>query len=171
MNENIPELVRVEAGIDGRSIVRMVEPRTTLASFLRDELGVTSVHLGCEQGICGACTVVYEGSCARSCLLLAAQADGAAIETIEGATETGRIADLQAAFVAFAALQCGFCTPGLILTADEILSRNPNLDRESIREALSGNVCRCTGYHAIIDAVEAVRDQRQSTRVAGETDS
>lgn len=157
--------IRIEATINGRVMVRHVPARMSLASFLREEIGTTSVHLGCEQGICGACTVVYDGVCARSCLMLAPQADGAVIETVEGASAPGRLADLQAAFVEHAALQCGFCTPGMLLSADEILARRPGLDRRALREALSGNICRCTGYESIIDAVEAVgRARLQAAR-------
>jgi carbon-monoxide dehydrogenase small subunit len=153
-------LIPVNATINGQRVARLVEPRLPLAQFLREEIGTTGVHLGCEHGVCGACTVVYNGSCVRSCLMLAVQADGAEIETVEGATQTGRIADLQDEFVQKGALQCGFCTPGMLLTAAELLETHIALDRATIREEMSGNICRCTGYQSIIDAVEAVAETR-----------
>jgi aerobic carbon-monoxide dehydrogenase small subunit len=158
--DSAQERVSITAVINGRSITRTVPPRTSLALFLREEIGATSVHLGCEHGVCGACTVLYDGICARSCLLLAPQADGATIETLEGVSETPLVAELQQEFVERAALQCGFCTPGMLLTAAELLERTPSPDREAIRDGLSGNICRCTGYQSIVDAVEAVAASR-----------
>ena len=143
------------------------EARRSLAGVLREDAGATSVHLGCEHGVCGACTVVLDGRCVRSCLVLAVQADGCTVETLEGATASGRIADLQEAFIRYAALQCGFCTPGMLLSAAELLEDQPGPDRQHIRAALSGNICRCTGYQSIVDAVETVATQR--TRTSGST--
>ena len=159
---NVEELVWVKARVNGQQVTRPVSPRTSLALFLREELGATSVHLGCEHGVCGACTVVYDGVTARSCLLLAAQADGAEIETLEGASTSGRLADLAAEFVARAALQCGFCTPGMLLTSAELIDRKAAADRATIRNTLSGNICRCTGYQSIVDAVEAVASRSKA---------
>jgi carbon-monoxide dehydrogenase small subunit len=133
----------------------MVSPRTHLADFVREELGLTGTHIGCEHGVCGACTIRLDGDIVRGCLVLAVQAEGGQVETIEGVSDTGEIADLQAAFHQRNALQCGYCTPGMLLAAQELLQREPDPSREAIREYLSGNYCRCTGYHAIVDAVEA----------------
>ena len=152
----IPNLVPITCTINGETVSLSVSPRETLADMLRDRLGLTATHLGCEHGACGACTIVYDGRTARACLLLAAQADGAVIETLEGASASGRIAALQRAFHDRGALQCGFCTPGLLLAVAEILAEHPAPSRDEIRAALSGNLCRCTGYQAIVDAIEAV---------------
>jgi carbon-monoxide dehydrogenase small subunit len=143
--------------LNGRETRARVPVRKSLVDWLREDQGLTGSHVGCEHGVCGACSVVLDGAVVRGCLTLAVQADGARIETIEGATESGRLARLQEAFYERAALQCGFCTPGMLLVAAELLARNPNPRREEIREALSGNLCRCTGYHAIVDAVEAAK--------------
>jgi carbon-monoxide dehydrogenase small subunit len=132
-----------------------VPVRKSLVDWLREDQGLTGSHVGCEHGVCGACSVVLDGAVVRGCLTLAVQADGARVETIEGATESGRLTRLQEAFYQRAALQCGFCTPGMLLVAAELLERNPRPSRGEIRDALSGNLCRCTGYHAIVDAVEA----------------
>lgn len=150
--------------VNGIPITRSVAPRTTLVDFLRHDLGLTGSHVGCEHGICGACTVRLDGSTVRGCLTLAVQADGATVETIEGVTESGEVAALQEAFRQGNAVQCGFCTPGVILTAAELLARDPDPDRETIRRWLSGNYCRCTGYHAIVDAVEAAAAATGETR-------
>ena len=155
------ETIKVNFVLNGRRASHLVQARTSLASMLREAAGATSVHLGCEHGICGACTILLDGVSSRSCLLLAVQASGTHIETLEGASASGRISDLQQAFVERAALQCGFCTPGMLLTADEFIMNNPDADREAIRAALSGNLCRCTGYQAIVDAVEQVGQQRR----------
>jgi len=141
--------------VNGEPMTRAVEPRLSLADFLRSE-GLTGTHVGCEHGVCGACTVRLDGSTARGCLTLAVQCDGLNVETIEGATESGRINDLQEAFIENASLQCGFCTPGMLLTAEEMLCDNPQPSRDKIRDHLSGNYCRCTGYQAIVDAIEQV---------------
>ncbi len=144
--------------VNGEVVTRHIEARTNLVDFLRNELGLTGSHVGCEHGVCGACTVRVDGAIVRGCLMVAAQADGADVWTIEGLSESGEIAALQDAFVSRNALQCGFCTPGMLLTAAELLERRPDADRVEIREFLSGNYCRCTGYQAIVDAVELARE-------------
>ena len=142
--------------VNGERVRRRVEARVHLADFLRNELGLTGTHLGCEHGICGACTVRVDGEIVRGCLMLAVQADGARVETIEGLSDAGVVGELQRAFHERNALQCGFCTPGMLLAAAEIVERRPTASREDIRRHLSGNYCRCTGYQAIVDAVETV---------------
>jgi aerobic-type carbon monoxide dehydrogenase small subunit (CoxS/CutS family) len=160
--EREPE-AELNAVINRQSIARRVSFRQSLADFLRGELGHTGVHVGCEQGVCGACTVVMNGAITRSCLVLAVQADGAIIETIEDATLTGRVRHLQDAFFERGASQCGFCTAGMILTAADLLVREPAPSRERIRTHLAGNYCRCTGYESIIDAVDAAAKNCAST--------
>jgi carbon-monoxide dehydrogenase small subunit len=128
--------------------------RTTLADALREGARLTGTHIGCEHGVCGACTVRVNGDIVRSCLLLAVQAHNATVETIEGVSDSGEIADLQSAFRERNALQCGFCTPGMLMAAQDLLKQSRQPDREQIREHLSGNYCRCTGYQAIVDAIE-----------------
>jgi carbon-monoxide dehydrogenase small subunit len=140
--------------VNGERVEAQILPRLNLADFLREHLKLTGTHVGCEHGVCGACTVRVGGEIVRSCLMLAVQANGAAVETIEGLSDSGEIADLQAAFRERNALQCGFCTPGMLMAAQDLLRHNRNPAREEIREHLSGNYCRCTGYQAIIDAVE-----------------
>jgi len=140
--------------VNGTVVHYRVQARMSLADFLRNQLELTGTHVGCEHGVCGACTVRMNGDTVRACLLLAVQADGAEIETIEGLTASGEAARLQQAFHERNALQCGFCTPGMLMSACELLKRNPQPDRGQIREYLSGNFCRCTGYHAIVDAIE-----------------
>jgi carbon-monoxide dehydrogenase small subunit len=146
--------------VNGERIDAQVLPRLNLADFLREHLKLTGTHVGCEHGVCGACTVRVNGDIVRSCLMLAAQAHGASIETIEGLSDSGEIADLQAAFRDRNALQCGFCTPGMLVAAQDLLIHESEPDRERIREHLSGNYCRCTGYQAIVDAVEATARMR-----------
>lgn len=146
--------------VNREHVTARVPTRIHLADFLREHLGLTGTHLGCEHGVCGACTVRLDGKLARACLVLAAQADGLAVETIEGLSDSGEAADLQAAFVARNALQCGYCTPAMILTAQDLLLSEPRPSREAIREHLSGNYCRCTGYQSIVDAVEDVAKAR-----------
>jgi carbon-monoxide dehydrogenase small subunit len=146
--------------VNGEHISERVEARKTLVDFLRDDLGLTGSHVGCEHGVCGACTVRVNGEIVRGCLMLAVQCDGAKVETIEGLSDSGEVADLQLAFEQRNALQCGFCTPGMITAAQELLAKGGVPSRDEIREHISGNYCRCTGYHAIIDAVEAVAQQR-----------
>jgi carbon-monoxide dehydrogenase small subunit len=142
--------------VNGTGVTRQVEPRTNLVDFLRGELGLTGTHIGCEHGVCGACTVFMDGATVRGCLVLAVQASGRDVLTIEGLSEPGyRITKaLQEAFCLRNALQCGFCTAGILVTATELLTQDPAPSRETIREAISGHYCRCTGYHAIVDAVE-----------------
>lgn len=155
-----PHLVDIRLTVNGEPVNERVEARKTLVDFLRDDLGLTGSHVGCEHGVCGACTVRVDGVVVRGCLMLAAQCDGARVETIEGISDTGEIADLQEAFEKRNALQCGYCTPGMLLTAQELLARGGVPDRSAIREHLAGNYCRCTGYHAIVDAVESVAETR-----------
>jgi carbon-monoxide dehydrogenase small subunit len=150
--------------VNGETVREAVEPRKSLVDFLRDDLSLTGSHVGCEHGVCGACTVRVDGTVVRGCLMLAVQCDGARVETIEGVSDAGEIADLQDAFERRNALQCGFCTPGMLLTAQELLARGGVPNREQIREHISGNYCRCTGYHAIVDAVEAVARARTGGR-------
>jgi aerobic carbon-monoxide dehydrogenase small subunit len=150
--------------VNGETVVDTVEARKTLVDFLREDLALTGSHVGCEHGVCGACTVRVDGVIVRGCLMLAAQCDGARIETIEGVSDAGEIADLQAAFERRNALQCGYCTPGMLLTAQELLRNGGVPSREKIREQISGNYCRCTGYHAIVDAIEAVAQARAGGR-------
>ena len=148
--------------VNGEAVAESVEPRTTLVDFLRETLGLTGSHVGCEHGVCGACTVRLDGEIVRGCLTLAVQCDGARIETIEGVSDSGDIADLQDAFRKRNALQCGFCTPAMLLAAQELLARGGVPNRDMIREYISGNYCRCTGYQAIVDAVESVAEERAS---------
>lgn len=156
--------VEIALTVNGERLARRVEARSHLVDFLRQDIGLMGTHTGCEHGSCGACTVRVNGQIARGCLVLAASLDGAVVETIEGITETGEIRDLQDAFIARNACQCGYCTPGMLMTAADLLRtaqdtrRAPS--RDEIREHLSGNYCRCTGYQAIIDAVELVAKVR-----------
>jgi carbon-monoxide dehydrogenase small subunit len=150
--------------VNGEPVAERVEARKTLVDFLRDDLVLTGSHVGCEHGVCGACTVRVNGEIVRGCLMLAVQCEGGTIETIEGVSDSGEIADLQENFRNRNALQCGFCTPGMLLTAQELLTRGGVPSRDDIREHLSGNYCRCTGYHAIVDAVEATAQQRATKR-------
>jgi carbon-monoxide dehydrogenase small subunit len=140
--------------VNGERVQAQVLPRLNLADFLREHLKLTGTHVGCEHGVCGACTVRVNGEIVRSCLMLAVQTHGAAVETIEGLSDSGEIADLQAAFRDRNALQCGFCTPAMLMAAQDLLKQHTDPNREQIREHLSGNYCRCTGYQAIVDAVE-----------------
>jgi carbon-monoxide dehydrogenase small subunit len=142
--------------VNGEDVHERVEARKTLVDFLRDDLGLTGSHIGCEHGVCGACTVVLDGAVVRGCLVLAVQCDGAQVDTIEGLSDSGAIADLQDAFQRRNALQCGFCTPGMLIGAQDLLTRGRIPSREIIRDHLSGNYCRCTGYHAIVDAIESI---------------
>jgi len=154
----------IELRVNGEGVRMRVEARKTLVDFLRDDLGLTGSHIGCEHGVCGACTVLLDGEVVRGCLLLAVQCDGAAVETIEGLSDSGALADLQDAFQRRNALQCGFCTPGMLIGAQELLSRGGAPSRAMIREHLSGNYCRCTGYQAIVDAIESIAKSRARTR-------
>lgn len=144
--------------VNGKRLELEVEARTTLADCLRNELGLTGTHLGCEHGICGACTVIVDGGAVRACLMLAVQAEGASVQTVESLADGAALGPLQAAFRKHHALQCGFCTPGMLMTAHALLTNEPQADEHRIREVLSGNLCRCTGYIGIVAAVMEVRD-------------
>jgi len=153
--------INISLTVNGERVQGRVDARKTLVDYLRDDLSLTGSHVGCEHGVCGACTVRVDGEIVRGCLMLAAQCDGAKVETIEGLSDSGEVADLQAAFEQRNALQCGFCTPGMLAAAQDLLKRAKKVpSRDEIREHLSGNYCRCTGYHAIVDAVEAVAQGR-----------
>ncbi|HEU0084637.1 MAG TPA: (2Fe-2S)-binding protein [Bradyrhizobium sp.] len=152
--------MHISLDVNGERVEAEVLPRQNLADFLREQLALTGTHVGCEHGVCGACTVRVDGDIVRSCLMLAVQAHNASVETIEGLSDSGEIADLQSAFRDRNALQCGFCTPGMLMAAQDLLRLEPSPDRDRIREHLSGNYCRCTGYHAIIDAIEATAKAR-----------
>jgi carbon-monoxide dehydrogenase small subunit len=157
MNERFHEIA---LQINGENVSERVDARTTLVDFLRERLALTGSHVGCEHGVCGACSVRVNGAVVRGCLMLAVQCNGMQVTTIEGVGRTDEIADLQRAFIERNALQCGYCTPGMLLTAQELLNARGVPSREAIRAYLSGNYCRCTGYQAIIDAVEAVAHAR-----------
>ena len=146
--------VSVSLVVNGAPVTASVEPRLTLADFLRNELNLTGTHLGCEHGVCGACTVLLDGASVRACLLLAAQLNGRFVTTVEGLSPPLGLSILQQCFRTHHALQCGFCTPGLLVTAHELLQENPRPSRAQIRDAISGNLCRCTGYIPIVDAIE-----------------
>lgn len=159
----------VRLSVNGSPEVGQVEPRATLAELLRDELGLTGTHLGCEQGACGACTVIVDGAAVRSCLIFAVQTDGCEVITVEGLGRDG-MRPLQQAFWDAQALQCGFCTPGLLMTAVVALQDEPTMDRARLRERLSGNLCRCTGYQTIIDAVAAAGQRMHDADSGPESD-
>ena len=148
--------------VNGERVDTHVLPRTNLADFLREQLKLTGTHVGCEHGVCGACTIRVNGEIVRSCLMLAIQAHDAQVETIEGLSDSGEISDLQAAFRERNALQCGYCTPAMLITAQDLLRNDAEPSRDAIREHLSGNYCRCTGYQAIVDAVEATAKARKN---------
>jgi len=157
-----PELRRVRVTVNGTAHERAVEPRLTLADFLREELRLTGTHLGCEHGVCGACTVLVDGQTARSCLMLAVQANGKDVRTVEGLAPVGELNALQAAFWDKHGLQCGYCTPGVLMTLTELLGANPAPSEADIRDALSGHLCRCTGYQNIVAAaLEAASRMRK----------
>jgi carbon-monoxide dehydrogenase small subunit len=156
--------VPINLTVNGEAVEAHVAPRMHLADFLRDTLGLTGTHIGCEHGVCGACTLRLDGAIVRGCLVLAVQADGRTVETIEGLSDSGEIADLQAAFRDRNALQCGYCTPGMLIAAQDLLRAEAAPSREAIREHLSGNYCRCTGYQAIVDAVDATARARAGAK-------
>ncbi len=155
---------RIALRVNGRELVGEAEPRVTLADFLRDELGLTGTHLGCEHGVCGACTILLDGRSVRSCLLLAVQAEGHELTTVEGLErEDGSLHPVQEAFSEAHGLQCGFCTPGFLLSVVELLGRHPDPDEALIRTWLSGNLCRCTGYQNIVEAVKLAAARLRGT--------
>ena len=145
----------VVLNVNGTSRTISVEPRKTLADAIREDLGLTGTHLGCEHGVCGACTILFDGEVVRSCLLFAVQAEGAEITTIEGIGDGDALHPMQRAFSEYHGLQCGFCTPGMILAGIDVLSRNPDPSRQEIREEMGGNICRCTGYQKIVESIQA----------------
>lgn len=151
-------MVELSATVNGELTEARVDPRTLLSDFLRNHLGLTGTHVGCEHGYCGACTVLVDGASVRSCLTLAVQADGRSVDTVESLASNGELHPIQQAFKDCHGLQCGFCTPGLLMSVAEFAATNSGCGRDEIREHLSGNVCRCTGYHHIVDAVEAALD-------------
>ncbi len=162
-------LITVNLKVNGTDVTKSVEPRTHLVDFLRNELSLTGSHAGCEHGVCGACTVLVDGEIVRGCLTLACQLEGAHVQTVEGLTESGAIADLQTAFHQRNSLQCGYCTPGMLVCASALMDEHPQASREEIREYLSGNYCRCTGYEAIVDAIESTMKNRAAGKaLAGE---
>ena len=156
--------------VNGADVTKAVEPRTHLIDFLRNDLGLTGSHIGCEHGVCGACTVLVNGEIVRGCLTLACQTHGAEVDTIEGLTESGVIADLQTAFHQRNALQCGYCTPGMLVCATALMKEKPHASRQEIREYLSGNYCRCTGYEAIVDAIETTMKNRAAGKIFASTE-
>ncbi|MBU3545342.1 (2Fe-2S)-binding protein [Polynucleobacter sp. MWH-Mekk-B1] len=151
---------KITLTVNGVQVTAEVEPRMHLVDFLREDLHLKGPHLGCEQGACGACTVKVDGQIIRGCLYLAVQANGSVVETIEGLTKSGALADLQESFMRHNAMQCGFCSSGMLLAAAELVEKQPKASREQVREWISGNYCRCTGYHSIVDAIVAVLDAR-----------
>ena len=161
--------ISISVVVNGERLEAHVLARVNLADFLHDQLQLTGTHVGCEQGFCGACTVRVDQEIVRACLMLAVQVDGRSVQTIEGLSDSGEIADLQAAFRDRNALQCGYCTPGMLMAAQDLLRQEVKPTRERIREHLSGNYCRCTGYQAIVDAVEAVASRRpkKSAEISG----
>lgn len=150
----------IQVTVNGERLNREVEPRTHLVDFLRENVGLKGSHLGCEHGVCGACTVRLNGQIVRGCLVLAVQADGGSVDTVEGLSRQGVLTDLQEAFLKHNALQCGFCTPGMLMAAADVVQHNPRANRQQVREAISSNLCRCTGYHAIVDAICSVLAKR-----------
>ena len=158
---------QVRLTVNGVAHEGLVEPRTTLADFLRGELGLVGTHVGCEHGVCGACTVLLNGKTVRACLMLAVQADGAELMTVEGLDDDGRLHPIQEAFLEEHGLQCGFCTPGFLLTVYELLEDRPEPSEDEIMDALSGQICRCTGYQTILAAVRLAAAKLQSTRETG----
>jgi len=156
--------MQISLEVNGERVDAHVPPRLNLADFLREHLQLTGTHVGCEHGVCGACTVRVNREIVRSCLVLAVQMHGGSVETIEGLSDSGEIVDLQAACRDRNALQCGFCTPGMLVAAQDLLKQDAEPDRERIREHLSGNYCRCTGYQAIIDAIETTARQRRERK-------
>ncbi|MGP1396090.1 MAG: (2Fe-2S)-binding protein [Inquilinaceae bacterium] len=166
MTAEFRDRVDIALSVNGEPVEARVPAGQHLIDFLRSDLGLTGAHASCEHGVCGACTIKVDGSAVRGCLMLAAQTDGADVWTIEGLSDAGEIEDLQAEFVTRNALQCGFCTPGMLVAADDLLRAGGVPERAAIREHMSGNYCRCTGYESIVDAVEAVARARAKKGVA-----
>jgi carbon-monoxide dehydrogenase small subunit len=160
---------RICVTVNGTTHEAQVEPRTTLADFLRGELALTGTHVGCEHGVCGACTVLLDGRTVRSCLMLAVQADGASLTTVEGLAKEGDLHPIQQAFVEEHGLQCGFCTPGFLMTVHELLENSPDPNEEEIRDALGGQICRCTGYQAVLRSVRLAAARLRGASVAVST--
>lgn len=160
MSEMFRDKIEIDLTVNGEAVQARVQVGQHAIDFLREELSLTGAHASCEYGVCGACTIRVDGNAVRGCLLLAAQLDGTEIWTVEGLSDNDTIRDLQDAFIAFNSLQCGFCTPGMLVSAEELLSKGGVPDRAAIREHLSGNYCRCTGYEAIVDAIESVAQKR-----------
>jgi carbon-monoxide dehydrogenase small subunit len=150
--------------VNGTPVTRRVPARQHLIDFLRDTVGLTGSHIGCEHGVCGACTIRVDGEILRGCLMLAVQAHGRKVDTIEGLSDSGELAALQKAFHEHNALQCGFCTPGMLIAAQDLVRTKPDASRDEIRAYLSGNYCRCTGYHAIVDAVQEVLENAKGAK-------
>jgi aerobic-type carbon monoxide dehydrogenase small subunit (CoxS/CutS family) len=161
----------IRLAVNGEQHQCSVSPRMHLVDLLREQLGLKGTHLGCEHGVCGACTVEVNGHIVRGCLTLAVQANGGSVQTIEGLSQSGVIRDLQAAFVQHNALQCGFCTSGMLMAAKELVEQQPHASRIEVREWISGNYCRCTGYHAIVDAICDVLQQRRNAALAAQETS
>ncbi|MEK7944643.1 (2Fe-2S)-binding protein [Pigmentiphaga sp. YJ18] len=158
-----PRLMNIAINVNGVVRQAQAEPRTTLVDFLRDTLKLTGTHIGCEHGVCGACSVLLDGEPVRSCCMFAVQADGLSVTTVEGlAPERGRLSAIQDAFCEKHALQCGYCTPGMLIACHALVARHPRPDEAQIREAISGNLCRCTGYQQIVDAVQQATAQESS---------
>ncbi|GIO19553.1 (2Fe-2S)-binding protein [Oceanobacillus oncorhynchi subsp. incaldanensis] len=151
---------KVSLTINGRVVGKYVEPRKLLSDFIREDLALTGTHIGCEHGVCGSCTILFNGSAVRSCLMFTVQADGSEIKTIEGLFENGKMSSLQEAFIESHGLQCGFCTPGILMSAYEILQSDTRPSKKEIKEILSGHLCRCTGYKGIIEAIEKALDRK-----------
>jgi aerobic-type carbon monoxide dehydrogenase small subunit (CoxS/CutS family) len=164
MNVAGDEPVAVDVTVNGRAYREFVEPRLLLSDLLRARLGLTGTHVGCEHGVCGACTVRLDGTAVRSCLMFAVQAGGCEIETVESLAGTGELTDLQQAMRAHHALQCGFCTPGVLMAAEDLLARQASVERSDVERLLAGQVCRCTGYEPIIDAILETAARRRSER-------
>jgi carbon-monoxide dehydrogenase small subunit len=147
--------VNIHLTVNGKEVAASVDPRTLLVQYLREDLGLTGTHVGCDTGQCGACTVLLDGRAVKACIVLAAQAKGAEVTTIEGIAQNGELHPMQAAFKECHGLQCGFCTPGMVMSALDLVKRHPDPDEKTVREGLEGNLCRCTGYHNVVKAVQA----------------
>lgn len=158
-------MVNIKVKVNGKNHQNDVEPRLLLSHYLREVLGLTGTHIGCDTSSCGACTILVDGKAIKSCTLLAVQADGAEVTTVEGLAKNGNLHPLQEGFKEEHGLQCGFCTPGMILTAADLLDRNPNPSEKEIREALEGNFCRCTGYHNIVKSIQFAAKKMQENPV------